>query len=161
MQRRRRPLAVRFWEKVERRGPDECWPWTGSTFAARGGYGKLSDRRSVLYAHRVSYELAHGDPGAMCVLHRCDNPQCVNPAHLFLGTRTDNSADKVAKGRQRSGSLRGAANPMARLDESEVASIRALAGTMSANAIGRRFGVSGTHVRRIQRGEVRRGDARA
>lgn len=96
--RPRRPLAERFWKKVDRRGPDECWPWTGATVQ---GYGRLNiDNRSVL-APRVLIEVEFGVPVPphLRVLHHCDNPPCCNPAHLFIGTQADNVADMWAKGR--------------------------------------------------------------
>lgn len=96
-------VAARFWEKVERQGPDECWPWTGAT---RSGYGALWIDGVLQRAHRVSWVLNVGPiPKGQHVLHRCDNPPCVNPTHLFLGSHADNMADKAAKGRVRSGSL--------------------------------------------------------
>lgn len=91
-------LAERFWPKVERREPDECWPWKASVTGR--GYGRFALSGKARHAHRVSYEIANGQaPGDLFVLHRCDNPPCVNPAHLFLGTNTDNVRDAVAKGR--------------------------------------------------------------
>lgn len=93
-------LRERFDRKFEKRGPDECWPWTGAR--EKSGYGRIhvSSYRSPGWAHRVSYELAVGViPEGMEVCHTCDNPSCVNPAHLFVGTTKDNALDKVAKGR--------------------------------------------------------------
>ncbi len=116
------PLARRFWAKVDRRGPDECWPWTGST--RRKGYGKI--RRpgadgGWVSAHHVAWELVHGPvPDGKQVLHRCDNPPCCNERHLFLGDNDANVADKVAKGRQCS----GVRNGQAKLDETRVLAIR-------------------------------------
>lgn len=69
-----------------------------------GGYGKLKSDDGLIGAHRASWILANGPiPDGLCVLHRCDNPPCVNPAHLWVGTHADNAADKVAKGRARGG----------------------------------------------------------
>lgn len=103
--RRTRPLAERFWEKVNKDGPTArpelgpCWVWTSTQDGH--GYGAFYRGTGPRGAHRVSWELYHGEPaGALCVLHKCDTPLCVRPEHLFLGTRTDNMADKVAKGRQ-------------------------------------------------------------
>ncbi len=85
----------RFWSKVDRSG--DCWLWT----AARRplGYGALKVGGRVLHAHRVAYELVYGKiPPDLIVLHICDNPPCVNPAHLRVGTRSENTRDMYAKG---------------------------------------------------------------
>lgn len=96
----------RFWAKVNRTTENDCWTWTGGT---RGDgerlYGKITVKGRALSAHRFSFELHNGPipdaPGAhgSCVCHRCDNPLCVNPAHLFLGSHLVNMQDKKAKGR--------------------------------------------------------------
>lgn len=96
-----RPAVVRFWEKVDIRGDDECWPWLG---VLRGtgkmAYGVFHGPERV--ASRAAWTFTWGaiDAG-MGVLHRCDNPPCCNPNHLFLGTQADNMRDMAAKGRGR------------------------------------------------------------
>jgi hypothetical protein len=85
----------RFSEKTQRVG--DCIEWQAAT--NRMGYGMFRFEGENRLAHRVAWTLKHGDPGEMCVLHKCDNPKCVNTDHLFLGTRTDNHNDKMAKGR--------------------------------------------------------------
>ena len=101
-----RPLLDRFWEKVNKHGPIPanhpdlglCWLWTAHT--ADFGYGRMHIVGGPARTHRISWELHNGPiPAGMLVLHHCDNPPCVNPAHLFLGTAGDNMRDMVAKGR--------------------------------------------------------------
>lgn len=92
-------LEQRFWAKVRVGAADECWPWTG---ARAHGYGRIRTiGKRFCRAHRLAYALAHGDPGPLLVCHRCDNPLCCNPAHLFLGTVQDNNLDRDAKHRAR------------------------------------------------------------
>lgn len=95
-----------FWARVKK--SDSCWEWTG---ANNGGYGRMEVAGKLTYAHRLAWELANGSgPGDLCVCHRCDNPACVRPDHLFLGTFADNMGDKISKGRQSRGLAHGAVN---------------------------------------------------
>lgn len=147
------PIEIRFWRKVEKRSPDECWPWLGATGSFghghlfKGGIGRAG--RHLINAHRVSYELHNGSiPNGMCVLHKCDNPPCVNPEHLFLGTKADNSADMVKKGRQK----RGFDLPHTKLSEADKALIRAADG-ITQKSLAEQFGVSQAHISMIRSGE--------
>lgn len=148
---RLRPLEERFWAKVQK--SEACWVWRGTIDARTGGYGRFrpDGHGRQVRAHRVSWELANGPiPEGMHVLHRCDNPPCVRPDHLFLGTNRDNIADRVAKGRGRGFTFRpdarskprGSQNGMAKLLESDIPHIRAAAAAgESQRAIARRYGV--------------------
>ena len=90
----------RLWSRVDKTG--DCWVWTGATTTA--GYGEIRFGGKVVRVHRLVYELTVGPiPEGMGVLHRCDNPPCCRPDHLFLGTQRDNARDMVAKGRKRGG----------------------------------------------------------
>lgn len=89
---------MQFWRSVAVGEPYSCWEWQ----CARqlNGYGHLSFHGETTSAHRVAYELAHGPiPDGLIICHRCDNPPCCNPAHLFIGTHKDNTQDAVTKGR--------------------------------------------------------------
>lgn len=116
------PIIDRLEDKIFY-SPDGCWYWTGSTH--RNGYGViLVGNKKVRLAHRVSYQIYKGDVGRMCVLHSCDNPPCVNPDHLSLGTNADNVQDRVRRGR--GAPMNGMNNPSAILDELQVLVIRDL-----------------------------------
>ena len=145
------PVNKRFWARVTKAGIDECWLWTGGKNIY--GYGMLRTERLAARkgAHRFSWEMHNGPiPEGMQVLHRCDVRNCVNPAHLFLGTNEENTADKVAKGRQRG--PRGENQPFARLTEAQVRQIRELHGNgLSNGAIGQHFGVGAEAISKIIR----------
>lgn len=114
------PAEMRFWVKVQR-GPD-CWEWLGHR--DRGtGYGDFRVGDKHVKAHRFSYQTSYGQiPKGLFVLHRCDNPPCVRPSHLYLGTTLDNTRDMFARGRA---SLRhGEHNGKARLTWIAVRRIR-------------------------------------
>lgn len=97
-------IEKQYWSKVLK--TDGCWSWVGAKH--RHGYGQIRVNKKLLAAHRVSWLLHYGQiPDGMCVLHKCDNPECTNPEHLFIGTMKDNSRDMMAKGRGRGQFVKG------------------------------------------------------
>jgi hypothetical protein len=149
------PWQERFWLHVPEDRSHGCWEWRGTRRA--GGYGRLmTTKPGTMAAHRASWIIHNGPiPHGMVICHRCDNPPCVNPAHLFLGTQIDNIADMVSKGRQRS--LTGTAVATSKFSEEEIQRLRDMASTgLSFSAIARETGVSKAHVRRVVRGQSRR-----
>lgn len=111
----------RFDEKVDVRGPNDCWEWLARK--THQGYGRFNLRGVNCQANRVAWELEFGAiPEGMHVLHRCDNPSCVNPSHLWLGTNADNVADRVRKGRNPR--MDGERNPRQKLSFADVLKIR-------------------------------------
>lgn len=119
------PPEWRFWHQTEKIGPihpvcGQCWTWVGCRTER---YGQIYVGGKGWRAHRFSWFMHFGEiPAGQCVLHRCDNTFCVNPAHLFLGTQLDNIRDKVAKGR--SSRMLEWRNPKTKLSDEEVAEIR-------------------------------------
>lgn len=148
-----KPIEQRFWEKVDIQGPDDCWEWQASLNYF--GYGRFNVRGKVWKAHRMSYLLDTGtDPEGMCVCHSCDNPKCVNPAHLFLGTYAENNADMKTKGRATGGSMPGEQHPMSKLTEAQALKVLAFKdGVKSQQSVGEMFGISGKQVGYIWRGQ--------
>lgn len=140
-----RPIEARFWEKVDKRGPDECWPWLGATTFY--GYGVIGEgRRKLIRSHRLSYEMHTGPlSGTEVVRHTCDNPVCVNPHHLLKGSQKDNARDRVERGRQ--------GCPPRKLSESDVEVIKQ--SPIGCRATARQYGVSPALVSNIRTGKRR------
>ena len=161
----------RFWEKVTK--TDRCWNWNAAHNEHRYGIFRIAGRNEK--AHRVAWSIAFGDPGALCVLHRCDNPPCVRPDHLFLGTQEENIQDMLQKGRGVPGialgeylalardamrkaphrRARGERAGNAKLSASDVASIRATyaAGMITQKQLGEKYGVTQANVSIILKGD--------
>lgn len=126
--------------------PSGCWEW--SLYRDKKGYGRMSEHMGEVLTHRISYLHHVGPiPNGLHVLHRCDNPCCINPNHLFLGTNLDNSNDKIAKGRAR-GAV-GAKNCKAKLSEEDIVKIRN--DPRSGSVIGREYGMSQPMISAIKR----------
>jgi len=145
---------ITFWQRVDRRAPDECWEWRGCR--TKGNYGRASwyghNGKRMRGAHRVAFLITHGvDPGPLQVCHKCDNPPCCNPNHLFLGTQEENHADKARKGR----SPKGSRNWMSNISERHVLEIRQLRKDGLTNQqIARRFACSPSTISHICTGRT-------
>jgi hypothetical protein len=144
-------IAQRLDYYVDRSGgPDACWPWTGCLNA--NGYGGIKVDGGAQLVHRVAWIVANGPiPDGHGVLHRCDNPACINPAHLWTDTHAANMADRDAK--RRGGDLRGIHNGRAKLTEKDVLTIRGVYGRATVNEIARRFGLNRSAVYKILSGK--------
>ena len=141
---------ARFWAKVDQK--NGCWEWTASLQSQ--GYGCFGINGRIELAHRLSYQHFYGPiPDGMQVLHRCDNPPCVNPLHLFLGTGQDNMDDRKVKGRN--GLFSGERNGRAKLTAEQVGEIRGTLGPLAITA--EIYGVSITTIAAIRRGKTWRG----
>lgn len=130
-----------FWLNVQK--GDGCWIWTGARLKA--GYGRIRWQRKQSLAHRVAWVVVNGEIGdGLCVLHRCDNPPCVRPEHLFLGTKTENIADRHLKGRSASGDRNGSRTKPERLARGEAnhKSILTAANVVEARRLRRTTGIS-------------------
>lgn len=138
---------------VAKAGPDECWLWTGQG----GKYGLMWRREAEggrITAHRYSYELHHGPiPAGMFVLHSCDTPRCVNPAHLNVGTPKENMDDMWRKGRAKPTSNRGEERSISVLTDDAVRFIRAHP-EMRMTDLAARFGVVPNTIRAVRRGKT-------
>ena len=140
---------ARFWSYVNK--TDSCWEWAKSTVR---GYGSFGAGGVTVYCHKLSWCLHHGPvPDGLCVLHRCDNRKCVNPEHLFLGTREDNIRDMIAK--DRSINLSGSSHGMSKLTEDQVRYIKTkLLSQQSLSSLSREFGVSVQTIYAIHHGKT-------
>ena len=143
-------LEERFWAKVDKKGQDECWEWTASKGAH--GYGQIGEGSRMLLAHRVSWGLQNGSiPAGMCVLHRYDNPACVNPSHLRLGLQADNVRDMMNRGR----SARGERQGSSKLTAQDVYEIGQMLGRgIPERVIAKKYGVTQSNISQIKTGET-------
>jgi ribosome-binding protein aMBF1 (putative translation factor) len=156
----------RFEQKVTRgKSDDECWGWTGSV--SRGGYGTLWTGYKNVYIHRLAYSMFLGAIGSSDVCHRCDNPICSNPQHLFLGTHRENMQDSINKGRQgfqKPGAVelfkkhrwvpKGENHGLAKMSVAKVRELRRLASTQTTKQLMDKFEISKSTVYRIKNGTL-------
>ena len=151
--KKNRTLRERFEEKYVKGSIDQCWEWNANKlpkgYGMIGAGGRLNRRQA--YAHRVAYQLYVGEiPKGMLVCHRCDNPSCVNPTHLFLGTQKDNIQDCVKKGRNKNGNSKGEKNGRAKLTVEDVLVIRA--STLTSKKLALEYGVTAENIGLVRRG---------
>mgnify|MGYP000868179549 CR=1 FL=1 len=140
-------VARRFWSHVALAGPDDCWEWTA--FIDKHGYGRFSYNNQMVQTHRFSFTLAHGSiPPDHEVCHKCDNPKCCNPAHLFLGTHQDNMTDMKTKKRART---LATTTKITRTLKRQIREAY-IAENVSQQELAARFGVHITTVSKIVRG---------
>lgn len=135
-----------IWSLIDKKGPDECWPWLG--WAYKNGYGGIRIQGKDYLPHRLAYELVNGIiPNGLLVRHTCDNPPCCNPSHLLIGTAQDNSMDMVDRNRQ----AKGERNGRAKLTEKKVKEIKKLyaLGKCKQCAIARIYDVNQSTIFRI------------
>lgn len=144
------PPEERFWRFVEQGQPHECWIWNGHTGGEYGLFQPGGKGSPHIGAHRFAYSMAHGVMPEV-VLHTCDTPRCVNPAHLRGGTYADNTADMIAKGRRGNPRALGDKNYNTKLSPDDVRAIRQRKGE-SAGSVGRDFGVNHKAILAIWRG---------
>lgn len=131
-------IIDKFYSRIEFRDNSDCWWWTGPKTPS--GYGCFAPKHKVMYStHRLAWEINKGPiPTGMHICHICDNPPCVNPDHLFIGTNQDNVNDRVAKGRQQ----RGQSHGQSILTEDHITQIRALVHYgVKQTTLARMFGV--------------------
>jgi hypothetical protein len=142
-------FEARFWEKVSRADGDGCWLWAGSLWK---GYGRLRlPGGRYGSAHRAAWGLTFGViPDGMCICHHCDNPRCVRPDHLFLGTRRDNNRDRWEKGRY--DDTHGERHPGAKLTEDTVRLIRV--SEEAGITLAARYGVTPTTISDVRKGRT-------
>jgi hypothetical protein len=151
-------VVERFWEQVDVRGPDECWPWLGPKDGKQNGYGHMRVAGKTLKAHRIAWELTRGpipqfvECRGACICHSCDSRSCCNPKHLFLSNQKGNLADMDAKGRRVNKMQDGEANSNARLTNEIVMQILS-ATDLTCKQAGIAFGTSPENVCMIRNGK--------
>lgn len=147
--------SERFWEKVQKGSPESCWEWQSCRLFSGHGFFqiKYKGKASRKLAHRQAWELTYGPiPTRKQINHKCDNPPCCNPHHLYCGTQAQNVQDMVDRGRNKA--LQGNQHPLAKLTGESVRQIRQLKGTISNRKIAKQFHVSSVLIGRILRNKI-------
>lgn len=158
-------LKQRFWGKVNRQGDNECWEWFGAGAKTKHGYGRINVSGKMCQVTHVAWELTHGEPvpAELVVRHTCDNPLCVNPCHLLLGTRSDSIVNAIAKGRykvnltpQAGRKFSDKFNPAKKLTQEEVDEIRSRykEGNIFQRQLAVEYGVTRSNIGLIVRGKT-------
>ena len=146
-------VKARFWAKVERREPDQCWPW--NAYRNVGGYGRLKINGRPHCASRLALQIALGRKlnKTENACHRCDNPPCCNPVHLFVGTQKKNMMDSSKKGRihRWNGARAGEGNPASKLTQEKVLEILSLRGHLTQDMLAEKYGVSRATISNVMR----------
>lgn len=151
-----RPIEDRFWDLVEVLDINSCWEWKGYTGNRKYGTFQIKNKNSM--AHRISWMIHNGEiPNGLLVCHKCDNPSCVNPNHLFLGTPKDNMDDMNQKGRARhDNNPRGNLRRQIKIRDEQVLDIRhRYLNGESCNSLSKEYGVGRAHIERIVSGKRR------
>jgi len=151
---KRTPLVERLESRLDKSPASGCWLYLGARLPRGYGIIGAGGKRKKIYAHRAAWIVWRGPiPEGMHVCHRCDNPPCCNPDHLFLGTRSDNMRDCVQKNRLNVGDRRGTNNGRAKLSEEQVREIRECyaKGGVSQSQLAAKFNIWQTHISRIIR----------
>lgn len=151
------PPSDRFWKFVDKKGENECWLWNGAVTGSKVSYGAFWDGSKLVRAHRFSFELFTGTkiPSKMDGCHTCDIPLCVNPRHIFPGTRQDNADDCKAKGRVRHPILRGEENARTKYSSEQALEVkRLLDDGVKQSEIARLTGVTITSIGAIAQGRT-------
>lgn len=147
---------IRLWSKIESSNDESaCWPWLA--YKGSDGYGKFRRHKPRMQVRpaRAVYAIIYGDPGDLIICHRCDNPACCNPSHLYLGTHADNMADMVRKGRSAKNDRKGIKNGRAKLNGKDIEQITRLLSQRRTNKeIGHYFGVTHSMISAIRLGKA-------
>jgi len=137
----------RFWARVDIKGENDCWEWTG-TKNKKFQHGRVGRKNRLELTHRVAWELTNGPiPEGLLICHHCDNPPCCNPKHLFLGTKQDNCDDMRRKGRDNY--LNGPEHASAKLNEEQIKEILRVGKAKSSSTWAKEFGVSKSCIKHV------------